>query len=167
MKRLSLVRHAKSSWSDGRLADVDRPLSGRGKRDAPAMGERLRIRQARPSLILSSPAKRAQATANALADALGYPREFIAIEPDIYLADSAKLHRIVAALDDRYGDVMLIGHNPGLTDFVNRLLPSQDIDNVPTAGIVTIDFPLERWAELGPHGAELVCFDYPKRSPPA
>jgi phosphohistidine phosphatase len=163
MKRLSLVRHAKSSWKDERLPDVDRPLSGRGKRDAPAMGERLRARRARPSLILCSHAERAKTTAKSLADALGYPREFIAVEPDIYLADAAELHRVVAALDDRYGDVMLVGHNPGLTDFVNRLLPSLDIGRLPTAGVVTIDFPVERWADLGPHGAELVYVDYPKK----
>ena len=162
MKRLSLVRHAKSSWKHEELADVERPLSGRGKQDAPAMGARLKARRARPSLILSSHAKRAKATAELLADALGYPREFIEIERELYLADSGTLARIAARLDDACDDVMIVAHNPGLTDFANRLLPTLALDNLPTAGVIAIDFPGAHWAELETGGAELAYFDYPK-----
>lgn len=167
MKHLTLVRHAKSSWKDERLADIDRPLAGRGKRDAPAMGARLAGRGLHPTLILSSPAERAQATAELLADSLGYPREGIEIEPDLYLADSSTLARVTARLDDDCNDVLLIAHNPGLTDFANRVLPSLALDNLPTAGIVAIDFAGSRWAELEHGGTTLNFCDYPKNREPA
>lgn len=77
MKRLTLVRHAKSSWKDPSLDDFDRPLNQRGERDAPVMGRRLKARGARPSLILTSPAKRAKRTARLIAEAIGYPVEFL------------------------------------------------------------------------------------------
>lgn len=167
MKRLSLVRHAKSSWKDSRLADIQRPLSGRGKRDAPAMAARLEARGLHPVLILSSPAERAKATAEALADGLGYPRERIRIEPDLYLADSGTLARITARFDDTWNDVLLVAHNPGLTDFVNRLLPSLALDNLPTSGVVAVDCAGLRWAEIERGGATLAFYDYPKNREPA
>ena len=85
-KRLTLVRHAKSSWDDASAADHDRTLNGRGERDAPMMGQRLLERGARPSLILTSTAKRARKTARLIAKQLGYPIEFIQGESELYLA---------------------------------------------------------------------------------
>ena len=162
MKRLTLVRHAKSSWDDAALADRDRPLAPRGKRDAPRMGERLRIRKARPSLILTSPAKRARATAKILARALHFPKEFLHTEPDLYLAGVHALLGVVYAQNDRCADLMLVGHNPGLTDFVNTLLPKLRLDNLPTTGIVAVDLDVDQWADVGRGRAELVYYDYPK-----
>jgi phosphohistidine phosphatase len=162
MKRLLLVRHAKSSWKDERLADIERPLNGRGRHDAPAMAARLAARGLHPSVILSSPAERAKATAETLAGALGYPPERIRIEPDLYLADAGTLARIAARLDDTWDDVVLVAHNPGLTDFANRLLPSLALGNLPTTGIVAVDCPGERWTEIEHGGATLAFYDYPK-----
>ena len=86
MKRLTLLRHAKSSWKDPLLDDFDRPLNQRGERDAPVMGRRLQARGARPSMILTSPAKRALRTARLIAQAINYPAEFLQREAELYLA---------------------------------------------------------------------------------
>lgn len=167
MKRLTLVRHAKSSWSDARLPDNERPLSSRGERDAPRMGERLRARKARPSLILSSPARRAKSTAQMIARAIGYPAEFLQFERRIYAAGHGTLLDVIAGQDDGCSDLMLVGHNPGLTVLANHLAPELEIDNLPTTGIVAIDFDVDHWSALATVRGRLVFYDYPKNPDPA
>lgn len=162
MKRLILLRHAKSSWADETLADFDRPLGKRGERDAPLMGLRLRARRERPSLILTSPAKRARRTAELIAQALDYPREFLQPERQLYLADAATIAAVVKAQPRQFSSLIVVGHNPGLTDFANRLLPDLALDNLPTAGVVAVDLPLERWDELDAVPGTLAYYDYPK-----
>jgi phosphohistidine phosphatase len=161
MKRLSLLRHAKSSW-DGTGTDRDRPLNERGERDAPRMGARLMARKLRPSLILTSPAVRAATTARGVAQSLGYPTEFIQREERLYLASPATILEIVTTQEDTFNDLFLVGHNPGLTDIINELLPELQLDNLPTAGIVCIDSEADSWADLVNRKVELVFFDYPK-----
>ena len=162
-KRLTLVRHAKSSWNDPSAADIDRALNNRGVRDAPMMGRRLLERGARPSLILTSTAKRARKTARLVAKQLGYPVEFIQGEAELYLASPDTIVDVVAQQDDGFNDLMLFGHNPGITDLSNRLTGA-GIDNVPTCGIVAIDATVDTWAELNPDTCELAFFDYPKNT---
>lgn len=168
MKRLTLLRHAKSSWDDPLLGDFDRPLNRRGENDAPAMGRRLREAGARPSLILSSTAVRALATARQVADALGYPREFLQTDRALYLASADQLREIVALQDDSFRDLMLVGHNPGLTEFANEL-SDHPIDNLPTGAAMVIDLPIDAWQAIA-DGARGQCmlYDYPKNpQPPA
>lgn len=162
MKRLTLVRHAKSSWDDATLADLDRTLSSRGERDAPYMGQRLKVRRARPSLILTSPAVRALGTARILAQQIGYPLEFLQTERDLYLANVRALLNVIAAQDDRCASLMLVGHNPGLTEFANELVGEPWLDNLPTCGVVAIDFDTHSWDGLSNETASLAYFDYPK-----
>jgi phosphohistidine phosphatase len=162
MKRLSLLRHAKSSWSGNNLKDRDRPLNQRGERDAPYMGARFLARKLRPSLIITSPAVRAVTTARSIADALGYPFEFVQREADLYLASPQAILEVVATQDDNFNNVLLVGHNPGLTDIINELLPNLRLDNLPTAGIVCLDSEAETWADIAKANLELVFYDYPK-----
>lgn len=162
MKRLTLVRHAKSSWDDSNLEDRDRPLSERGERDAPYMGGRLRARKARPSLIVSSPATRALQTARIIAAELGYPAEFLQIEHALYLAGVSELRHVIGAQDERCADLMVVGHNPGLTELANALMGEPWIDNLPTGGVVAIDFDTTRWTALSSRDATLAYVDYPK-----
>lgn len=162
MKRLTIVRHAKSSWKDAALADRDRPLSRRGERDAPYMGTRLRARKARPSLIVTSPAKRALATAHMVATELRYPPESLQIEEALYLADVKDLLDVIAAQEARSAELMIVGHNPGLTDLANDLLGRPWLDNLPTASAVAIDFDAQNWREIASGRGTLVYFDYPK-----
>lgn len=162
MRRLTLVRHAKSSWSDPAAADHDRKLSGRGERDAPRMGRRLRARNVKPSLILSSTAERALATARVVALELGYPSDFPTTEPALYHAWPYTILDIVRRQEDAYEDVMLVGHNPGFTEFVNALLPDFRLDNLPTAGVVAVELDIDTWQEADTGSARFVFYDYPK-----
>lgn len=167
MKRVTLLRHAKSSWSDGTLADRDRPLSARGERDAPKMAARLLAREIRPALTLSSPANRALTTATLVTRALGCAEPSLRIEPLLYLADPRRILSVLSTLNDEFDDVMIVGHNPGLTELVNRLLPDWQLDNLATAGVVAIDFHTERWADIDNAATRLAFYDYPKRPEPS
>jgi phosphohistidine phosphatase len=162
MKRLTLVRHAKSSWKDPGRADFDRPLSKRGKQDAPRMGERLAARGQRPDLILSSPARRARKTAKEIARKIGLPSERLVLEEKIYEAEPEALLEVVQSLDDRWENVMLVGHNPGLTDLGN-LLADCEIANIPTCGVLCLDFAAAAWHNVAHGAGTLVFYDYPKK----
>jgi phosphohistidine phosphatase len=164
MKRLTLVRHAKSSWKDPSLDDFDRPLNPRGERDAPVMARRLKARGARPSLILTSPAVRANRTARLIAEAIGYPVEFLQREAELYLADPATILDVIARDADGCNDIFVVGHNPGVTDLANRLTESR-IDNVPTCGIVSMEADVPSWTDACTAEWQLDYFDYPKRIP--
>jgi len=167
MKRLTVVRHAKSSWNDPRAADHDRKLSGRGERDAPRMGRRLRARNVKPSLILSSTAERALATARIIAVELELPSEFPTAEPELYHAWPYTILDIVRRQDDACSDLMIVGHNPGFTEFVNALIPDFRLDNLPTAGVVAVELDVDSWRDVEAGSARLLFYDYPKNTAPA
>jgi phosphohistidine phosphatase len=162
MKRLTLLRHAKSSWRDTDLPDHERPLSGRGEKDAPRMGERLSARRVRPSLIITSTAKRALETARTVARVLGYPREFVQIEPALYLADPGSILDVIGKQEERFTEILVVGHNPGFTELVNRLLPDLELPNLPTAGVVAMESSAARWADVAARNTTLLFYDYPK-----
>jgi phosphohistidine phosphatase len=166
VKTLTLIRHAKSSWKDIYLLDIDRPLNKRGKRDAPMMGQRLADRGTSPELIVSSPATRAMVTAETIAHEIDYPLDDIVVDERIYMADVGDWLAVVRSLDDTLEHVMCFGHNPGLTDLVNTLSPSQYIDNVPTCGVIELDFETNTWASVGDVVPTRMNFDYPKKTSP-
>lgn len=159
MKYLTLIRHAKSSWDSPGLADIGRPLNGRGQRDAPEMGRRLEHIGFAPDLVLVSPALRARQTAEAILGALG-TKPPLRVDETLYMAGRAALLDIIRA-NAAVGHLVLVGHNPGLTLLANHL-GACDLDNIPTAGIV-------RFAVQGKHGdierdaLRVLDFDYPKR----
>ncbi len=126
------------------------------------MGERMVARKVRPSLIISSSAVRARRTAKLVAEALKYPDNSVQIEKKLYLATADKILELIRRQEDNFCDLLLIGHNPGLTDLVNRLLPALGMDNLPTSGIVAMDFKTKQWSEITAIAAELVFYDYPK-----
>lgn len=161
-RQLTLIRHAKSSWDEAGVKDRDRPLNERGERDAPLMGGRLRASGARPTLILTSPAVRARRTAQIIAREIGYPLEFLQREEDLYLATPDTIVDVIARQDSSFRDLIVCGHNPGLTELANRLTGA-GIDNVPTTGIVVIGLDLTSWAGLVDADGELLLFDYPRR----
>ncbi len=161
MKRLLLCRHAKSSWKDPSLADRDRPLNRRGKRDAPLMGERLAARGIRPDALVTSPAKRARKTARHLARKLGCPRGRIRIVEEIYGATPTVLLQCIHRFDPVWDQVVMVGHNNEFTLLAN-MLGGLSIGNVPTTGIVCLDFPVSSWQDVEEGKGSLVFFDYPK-----
>jgi len=164
MKYLALLRHAKSSWKNADLDDFDRDLNERGERDAPMMGRRLQARGVRPSLIVSSPANRAKRTARLVAQAMNYPVEFLQREDELYLADPATLLSVIGKQENSFNNIVVCGHNPGMTDLANRLTNSR-IDNIPTCGIVGMEADIQSWTEIEDAEWRLVFFDYPKRVP--
>ncbi len=165
MKYLYLIRHAKSSWDYPELSDFDRPLNKRGKNNAPEMGLRLAAKKLEPDAIISSPANRAISTARAIAKALDYPKENIIEDEGIYHAGMRQLVSVVKGLDDSYKRVCMVGHNPSFTDLANQLKEADyHIDNIPTAGVVAIEFPVNQWSDITNHSGRLLFFDYPKKA---
>jgi phosphohistidine phosphatase len=163
MKTLTIVRHAKSSWKDMGLRDRDRPLNKRGKRDAPEMGRRIQAHGIRPSLIVSSPAKRAWTTAEAVAEAINYPREFLQKDDALYLASLDTILDVVMAQDNGFNNLMLFGHNPGFTDMANFLVPGLT-NNLPTAGVVSVEIAQDDWNLYERPKTRLVVHDWPKKN---
>jgi phosphohistidine phosphatase len=161
MKTLYLLRHAKSSWEFPHLSDHDRPLNKRGRNDAPLIGEQLAKRNIKPDLMVSSPAVRAITTASLVSKEIGYSLEKIAIEERAYHADPEELLEIIHSTSPEVEELMLVSHNDGLTDLVNQLSPTY-IDNVPTAGIVSLSFDTSSWRSVSAKNARFNFFDYPK-----
>lgn len=161
-RRLTLVRHAKSSWADPGASDEDRPLNERGERDAPVMGRHLAALGFRPTLVLTSPAVRARQTAQIVARELGYPAEFLQREQDLYLATPDQICAVVAREAGTLRDVVVCGHNPGLTELANRLAGTGTLDNLPTCGVFAVKLRLRSWADLPGSRGELTHFTCPK-----
>ena len=162
MKTLTLLRHAKSSWKDTSLGDRDRPLNKRGERDAPRMGRRIDAAGIRPSLIVSSPAVRAWRTAKIVARTIDYPTEFLQRENGLYLASLDELLDVVMQQEEGFNNLMVVGHNPGLTDFANFLQPGLT-NNLPTAGVVSVTIDQDSWNLYEQPKTELVYHDWPKK----
>ena len=155
------MRHAKANLGDAFENDFDRTLSDRGKKDAPEMGKRLKKNGVKPDLIISSPAARALKTAKEVAKEIDYPEKNIVTEPEIYQADIIDLIKVIRNLDDKNNKVMLFGHNPGLTGLVGYLT-NQFIDNIPTSGVVQINFDFQTWKQVTQQSGKFISFDYPK-----
>ena len=161
MKILTIVRHAKSSWKDTRLSDRKRHLNKRGERDAPEMGRRIHEHGIRPSLIITSPAKRAWTTAKIIAHEINYPLEFLQREDGLYLASLNEILDTIVAQDNGFNNLMIVGHNPGLTDFANFLVPGLT-NNLPTAGVVSVEIDRDDWSLYTQPQAKLLVHDWPK-----
>ena len=160
MKRLFLVRHAKSSWKDMNLDDFDRPLSKRGKENAPLMGKRLKKRGVVPDLILSSSALRAKATAKKIAKKLGC-EDKVVLDDSLYDSDSDTMLKLLQSLDEKISVVFLVGHNPELNILADELVGFDE--NIVTAGIVEIVFSCKKWKQISAKNAECISFDFPKK----
>jgi phosphohistidine phosphatase len=145
VKSLLILRHAKSSWKNYHLADHDRPLKKRGKRDAPRMGEFIRDEGMLPDYIVCSTAKRARDTLDLLVDASGYDGD-IEYHRDLYHTDPEDIIEILSDLPDKYQSVMVVGHNPGLEELVEML--SDEWVRLPTAALAQIKLSIEGWDEI-------------------
>ncbi len=163
MLRLTLVRHAKTEQAHSGQEDWDRVLEPRGQRDAPEMGRRLKDRGLKPDKILSSPAVRAITTASILARELGVSAAKIVPDERLYLASSKQLLAVVQELGGTVKHLMVVGHNPGLTEFADALSSERSIDNLPTCAVYTMQVDIEQWSELEFALGVDAEFDYPKK----
>lgn len=163
MKTLLILRHAKSSWKDQTLADHDRPLNKRGKRDGPRIGRLLRDEQLMPDLIFSSSAVRAITTAEAVADACDYEGD-IRVTRWLYHAGTETFVEVLSQVPDRYERVMLVGHNPGSEELLEDLTGSWE--RMPTAALAQVALGIESWSELSEATrGRLVNLWWPKKLP--
>lgn len=174
MKKLTLLRHAKSGWDDPVARDFDRPLNARGKRAAHRIGQYLRDNDLHYDHVLSSPAIRCVETIEHLAQGVG---ETIAPAWDkrVYLASAVSLLDVVQEADDRHDSLLLVGHNPGLEDLVLMLVPDRIDDEArdqveekfPTASLAEISFPVEHWDDIRANGGTLSLFVRPRDLDPS
>ena len=165
MKNIFLIRHAKSSWDDPDKDDFERVLNSRGEKDAPKMGKHLKDRRLTPDVVLTSPAKRAFDTCKVITKILDFDPKKIISDHRLYHASEDTLFNIIRELKDHPKDdaenILLFGHNPGLTDFANRLMNGA-IENIPTSGIVSITLHIKKWSDAQWGCGEMMFFDFPK-----
>jgi len=158
MKSAILVRHAKSSWANLDLADIDRPLNSRGLRDAPFMATKLASEVPEIDLIISSTATRARQTSHHFSPVIKHSD--VRYDEALYHASSHAISDVIRDISSRYTRVLLFGHNPGFTDMFN-LYSDDSLDNLPTCGIFCIDIDGE-WTDLDPSRTTVRLLMYPK-----
>ena len=162
--RLTLLRHAKTEAQHSGQEDWDRMLEPRGQKDAPEMARRLRERKLKPDLMITSPAVRALTTAQIFARELHLPAAKLQQDERLYLASPKVLKEVIRELGGTTPHLMIVGHNPGLTEFADKVSAERDIDNMPTCAIYTLEFEIKNWNELQWDSGVNVDFDYPKNS---
>ncbi len=163
VKTLLILRHAKSSWKNANLADFDRPLNRRGKRDAPRVGALLKQEEIIPDLIISSAAARALATAEAAALASGCESE-IQTTRQLYHAWPEAYIELLQAVPDQYQRVMVVGHNPGMESLAEEL--AGEWIRMPTAALVQISIEIDQWSKLSLESStELINYWWPRELP--
>ena len=162
MKKLLLLRHAKSDWHASYNKDFDRPLNECGERSADFMAERLQTKNIKPDIIISSPALRAYDTIKRMAKILLYPEKDIIVEEVLYRVDVVAIRQIVECINDDVDTAMLVSHNPTITAFANYLT-GDNIANIPTCGIYGVEFDLDTWQAVAACTGERWFFDYPKK----
>ncbi len=171
MRILYLLRHAKSDRSDPGLADSDRPLAARGKRDAPAMGAYMRGHDYLPDLVLCSTAVRTRETWALMQPELGGG---IAMECDrkLYLASPEAMLQRLRAVGENVAGVLMIGHNPGLARLAALLAPRGERralarmrEKYPTSGLAVIHLHIDRWEQSEPGSGTLTDFMVPAELP--
>ena len=164
MKALLLIRHAKSSWDDITIADFDRPLNERGKKDAPTIAQRLLDRKIKIDAFVSSPAKRAKKTAQVFAEKYNVAKENIILISDLYEAGPENFYKAVSELDEKFNTVAIFSHNPGITAFAN-LMEVAKIDDMPTCAVFAIQSPATSWKDFREAEKTFWFFEYPKKAP--
>jgi len=165
VKRLFLLRHAKSAWDDPALRDRDRPLAPRGRKAAKRVARWARKHEVSPQLVVCSSAVRARQTMQRMLPSLGEPEVWI--EVTLYAAGAETLLARVQALPDEADDVMLVGHNPGLMELLLLLaapgkLRERAAGNVPTGALAELEADVVRWADVSPGQTRLARFVVPR-----
>jgi phosphohistidine phosphatase len=165
-KRLFLLRHAKSSWADGFTEDFDRPLNKRGRKAAASLAKWLKTRDFEPDFVLCSAAARTRQTLDLIQESFKAHPE-ISIERRLYLAEADLLRARIGELGTP-ASVLLIGHNPGLEDLAQHLIPPAETaararieGKFPTCAFVALTFKAESWTRIGPANATLDAYRVP------
>lgn len=158
-RRLVVVRHAKSAWPDG-VPDPERPLNARGRRDAPALGRWIRDRVGRPDAVVCSPAARTRQTWRLVATELeGAPDPVF--DERVYAATVEELLDVVRGISDDVGSLVLVGHNPGVSELVHALT-GEDVE-MKTSAVSVLGLSCS-WVDGGPGRATLIDHATPRGS---
>jgi len=161
VRRLTLMRHGDAQWKDPEVADFARPLNRRGSSEAEAMGRRLADLMLVPDLIISSPARRAQQTAELVSRELALAPRSIRFEEALYLAGAQEILKLARAIGPRLPHLMIIGHNPGISELAHLLAPSTDMSGLATAAFSSITFEVDQWSAVGPTAMRDVLSEAP------
>lgn len=146
-RELFILRHAKSSWSEVDKSDKDRALKPKGIKDIAHLAKTVKETVKNLDLIITSPANRAIHTSILFAEGIGYPLDKIVINKKVYDADEATIHSLISNQSADIASVMIVGHNPTLSYFVNSFLP-EPIFELPTSGFVCLYFDTPDWASI-------------------
>ncbi|HXN79752.1 MAG TPA: histidine phosphatase family protein [Steroidobacteraceae bacterium] len=149
MKRLTLMRHADARWKDADVSDLERPLNRRGSAAAEAMARRLLELELVPDLLLVSPARRTQQTADIVARELSLPARRVVREEALYLASATDLLKVVQGTGPRVAHLLLVAHNPGVSELVQLLVPHGSAGGLATAAVCSIAFDTTHWTAIG------------------
>jgi phosphohistidine phosphatase len=145
MKEIILMRHAKSSWKNADLKDMDRPLNKRGKKDALKMGNILLQNNVLPERIFSSSAKRARLTAETVAATIAFSDDVIYMD-DLYLAEPETFLEILQKQPDDINTILFVGHNPGMEWLLQMVCGK--VVSLPTASVAQIQVPIDHWSDM-------------------
>lgn len=159
MKKVFLIRHAKSGWDNPALKDIERPLNERGYASANEMSLKLNVT---PDLIITSPAVRAMSTALIFARNLKYNFNAIVIKQELYDTSVKDYLSVIHGIDNQFKTVLLFAHNPTISDFAESLTKSIS-NEMPTCAIAGISFNANEWKDIKSKTGELFLFDYPKK----
>jgi phosphohistidine phosphatase len=161
MKRLTLMRHGDARWKDAGLSDFERPLNRRGSGAAEAMARRLLELELVPDLMLVSPARRAQQTGEIVARELSIPARRVVREERLYLATAGDLLQVMRDTGPRIAHLLLIAHNPGLSELAASLAPESAKGGLASAAVCSIAFEAAGWDALGPESVKQVQHETP------
>ncbi|TVQ49603.1 MAG: histidine phosphatase family protein [Saprospirales bacterium] len=162
MKKLIVIRHAKSSWSNSQLLDINRPLNNRGQRDAPLMAKLISRECEAPEIILCSSSKRTKQTVKYFSDEWGLENEKIQYMDALYHASTDQLMYHIRRIEENLESVALVGHNPGLTYLVDQLVRGNTPDNIPTSGVAILQSESDFWSSFDAAKVSLIKYFYPK-----
>jgi phosphohistidine phosphatase len=163
VKRLVLIRHAKSSWANPLQSDFDRPLNDRGQRDAPAMGARLKKAGVVPDRIISSTARRAAQTAKLIAAAVDYDDAGIQWNEELYHCVPAVFEEVIETVDDSVNTLFIFAHNPGISELAAQLDGGRRITHMPTCAVAGFALEAESWSDFSRSNKKTILFDTPKK----
>lgn len=160
MKRLILIRHSKSSWKDLSLNDFNRPLNGRGKSDGPLMAAYLKNKINKIDYLHSSSSVRTFETSKYFINQIQF--EKVEYDDSLYHCSATSILNIISNYSDDYQSVMIIAHNPGLTNLINKITNFY-LDNLPTTGLAEIRFNINSWSDIAFENSNLVDLKFPKQ----
>lgn len=163
MKRILIIRHAKSSWAEIGQRDFDRLLNERGLRDAPEMAKRLMNRNISVDLFISSEARRALTTTQLMMLEMKIKNDQLIVVPQLYHAPPSVMLAAINNAPNEYDTIAIVCHNPGITVFAN-MIKGLSIDNVPTCGVLALTTNVSNWNEASIENLRFEFFDYPKNS---